>query len=150
MTQTDDAHGADVHLVRAGELSDDTPQTPGLQRFEAISATRLGSKDLWMGLSVLPAGSRTGAHHHGESETGLFILSGVARWWVGDQLDTAREAHPGDFVFIKPNVVHWEENASDTDEVRMVVARTTQDAIVVNLDDHPFAPHVVDGGTHHD
>ena len=130
----------DVHVVRAGDLSDDTPQTAGLQRFEAISARRLGSQDLWMGLSVLPPGSKTGVHHHGHSETGLYVLSGVGRWWVGDDLAEVREAHPGDFVFIKPHVVHWEENASETEPVKMIVARTTQDAIVVNLEDHPNAP----------
>jgi uncharacterized RmlC-like cupin family protein len=130
----------DVQVVRGDELSDDTPQTSGLQRFEAVSAERLGSTDLWMGLSVLPPGSKTGVHHHGQSETALYILSGVGRWWVGDRLDAKREARPGDFVFIPPNAVHWEENASDTEPVQMIVARSTQDAIVVNLDDHPFAP----------
>jgi uncharacterized RmlC-like cupin family protein len=140
----------DVTVVRADDLSDETPQTRGLQRFEAVSAKRLGSEDLWMGLSVLPAGGRTGVHHHGESETALYVLSGVGRWWVGDALDQAREAHPGDFVYIRPNVVHWEENASDIEPVRMIVARTTQDAIVVNLADHPHAPEdLLDGGSPH-
>ena len=87
-------------------------------------------------------------HHHGESETALYVLSGVGRWWVGDALDQAREAHPGDFVYIKPNVVHWEENASDTEPVRMIVARTTQDAIVVNLEHHPHAPEGLRGRRH--
>ncbi|MCP8708357.1 cupin domain-containing protein [Streptomyces sp. AC04842] len=130
----------EVQVVRHEELDDDTPQTPGLQRFEAVSAKRLGSRELWMGLSVLPAGAKTGVHHHGESETALYVLSGVGRWWVGDRLDQAREAHAGDFVFIPPGAVHWEENGSDTEPVRMIVARSTQDAIVVNLDHHPYAP----------
>ncbi len=137
-----DQSDAGVHIIRADDLSDQTPQTSGLKRFEAVSARRLGSQDLWMGLSVLPAGSKTGVHHHGRSETALYILSGVGRWWVGDRLDTAREAHPGDFVYIQPHVVHWEENASATEPVRMIVARTTQDAIVVNLEHHPHAPGV--------
>lgn len=139
----------DVHIVRAGDLSDQTPQTAGLQRFEAVSARRLGSQDLWMGLSVLPPGGRTGVHHHGQSETALYVLSGVGRWWVGDRLDSVREAHPGDFVYIKPRVVHWEENASETEPVRMIVARTTQDAIVVNLEDHPHAPDLSGGEAPH-
>ena len=41
---------AGVHIVRSGDLSDETPQTSGLKRFEAVSARRLGSQDLWMGL----------------------------------------------------------------------------------------------------
>jgi hypothetical protein len=36
--------------------------------------------------------------------------------------------------------VHWEQNASDTEPVEMIVARSTQEAIVVAVDDHPFAP----------
>jgi len=123
--------------MRAADLSDDTPQTSGLQRFEAISSRLSGAGKLWMGLSVLPAGSKTGVHHHGESETALYVLSGVGRWWVGENLDQAREAHAGDFVFIPPEVVHWEENGSETEPVHMIVARSTQDAIVVNLGDAP-------------
>jgi uncharacterized RmlC-like cupin family protein len=135
-----DSGDVGVHVVRADELSNETAQTSGLKRFEAVSARRLGSQDLWMGLSVLPPGSKTGVHHHGQSETALYVLNGVGRWWVGDRLDQACEGHPGDFVYIKPHVVHWEENASETEPVQMIVARTTQDAIVVNLEDHPFGP----------
>ena len=36
--------------------------------------------------------------------------------------------------------MHWEENGSDTEPVEMIVARSTQNAIVVNIDDHPYAP----------
>jgi uncharacterized RmlC-like cupin family protein len=136
-----DSMPLDVQVVRASELDSNTPQTSGLQRFEAISAKRLGAKELWMGQSILPPGMKTGVHHHGESETALYVLSGVGRWWVGDRLDQAREAHAGDFLFIPPNVVHWEENGSDTEPVVMIVARSTQDAIVVNIDDHEFGPH---------
>ncbi|MGH9102289.1 MAG: cupin domain-containing protein [Acidimicrobiales bacterium] len=124
----------DVMVMRPGDLDGNTPQTPGLKRFEAVSSRLSESKELWMGLSVLPVGARTGVHHHGDSETALYVLRGVGRWWVGDDLDDPREAHAGDFVFIPPNVVHWEENGSPTEPVEMIVARSTQDAIVVNLD----------------
>jgi uncharacterized RmlC-like cupin family protein len=130
----------DVQVVKADDLDSDTPQTSGLKRFEAVSAKRLGAGELWMGMSVLPPGMRTGVHHHGRSETALYVLSGIGRWWVGDRLDQAREAHPGDFLFIPPEAVHWEENGSDTEPVVMIVARSTQDAIVVNIDDHAFGP----------
>ncbi|MFD0856256.1 hypothetical protein ACFQ07_28715 [Actinomadura adrarensis] len=36
---------ADVHIIRSHDLSDETPQTSGLKRFEAVSARRLGSQD---------------------------------------------------------------------------------------------------------
>jgi uncharacterized RmlC-like cupin family protein len=133
---------AEVRAVRAQDLQTNTPQTPGLQRFEAVSSRMTGSQHLWMGFSVLPPGYRTGVHHHGDSETAVYVLRGGGRWWVGERLDEPQEAHPGDFIFIPPNIVHWEENMSDTEPCEMVVARSTQDAIVVNLDDHP-----VMGGT---
>jgi uncharacterized RmlC-like cupin family protein len=43
-------------------------------------------------------------------------------------------------VFIPPGMVHWEQNASATGPVEMIVARSTQEAIVVPVDDHPHAP----------
>jgi len=132
--EPDDFPPADVHVIRAADLDPNTAQTPGLRRLEAISASRTGASQLWMGLSVLAPGTRTGVHHHGESETALYVQSGVARWWVGPALDEVREAHAGDFLFIPPHVVHWEENASADEPVIMIVARSSQKAIVVNVD----------------
>lgn len=126
-------------VIRPEERDTNTAQTAGLQRFEAVSSRLTGSQHLWMGYSVLPAGEKTGVHHHGDSETALYVLSGVGRWWVGDRLDQAKEAHPGDFVLVPPNVVHWEENGSDDEPCVMIVARSTQEAIVVNVPDHPYA-----------
>jgi uncharacterized RmlC-like cupin family protein len=129
-----------VRVIGPDERDTRTGQTPGLQRFEAVSAKMTGSRQMWMGYAVLEPGGKTGVHHHGESETAIYVMSGVTRWWVGDRLDEVREASAGDFVFIPPNVVHWEQNASDTEPVEMVVARSTQEAIVVAVEDHPHAP----------
>ena len=127
----------DVTVVSPSGLDGGTGQTPGLLRLEAISERLTGSQWIWMGYSLLQPGLVTGVHHHGDSETALFVLSGRGRWWVGEDLDQAREAGPGDFVFIPPNVVHYEENCSPDQAVEMIVARSTQEAIVVNLDDGP-------------
>ncbi|MGH3341735.1 MAG: cupin domain-containing protein [Carbonactinosporaceae bacterium] len=137
----------EVAVIRPDQRDTNTGQTAGLQRFEAISSRLAGSQKLWMGYSVLGAGGRTGVHHHGDSETALYVLSGVGRWWVGDRLDEAREARAGDFVLIPPEVVHWEENGSDEEPCVMIVARSTQGAIVVNLPDHPFGPAPPERGT---
>ncbi|MGH3501040.1 MAG: cupin domain-containing protein [Nocardioidaceae bacterium] len=134
----------EVAVIRPDQRDTNTGQTPGLQRFEAISSRLVRSQKLWMGYTVLGAGGRTGVHHHGESETALYVVSGVGRWWVGDRLDQAQEARAGDFVLIPPNVIHWEENGSDEEPCVMIVARSTQDAIVVNLPDHPHGPAPVE------
>ena len=132
---------AEVRVVRPDERDSRTAQTPGgLHRWEAVSAKLTGAQRMWMGYAVLDPGGKTGVHHDGESETAIYVLSGVTRWWVGDRLNEVCEARAGDFVFIPPDVVHWEQNASDTEPVQMIVARSTQEAIVVAVEGHPHAP----------
>ena len=43
------------------------------------------------------------------------------------------DAEPGDYVFVPPWVPHREENRSADTEAVVVIARSTQEAIVVNL-----------------
>jgi uncharacterized RmlC-like cupin family protein len=130
----------DVRVIGPDQRDTKTGQTPGLQRFAAISNRQTGSERMWMGYAIMAPGGKTGVHHHGESETAIYVISGVTRWWVGNKLDDIREARAGDFVFIPPHIQHWEQNGSETEPVHMVVARSTQEAIVVNIDDHPYAP----------
>lgn len=132
--------GLQVRVVGPDERDSGTAQTPGLQRWSGVSSGLTGSSKMWMGYAVLEPGGLTGVHHHGESETAIYVISGVTRWWVGDRLDELQEARAGDFVFIPPDVVHWEQNASDDEPVHMVVARSTQGAVVVPVDGHPHAP----------
>ena len=41
---------------------------------------------------------------------------------------------PGDYIFVPPWIPHREENPDPDVEAVVVIARTTQEAIVVNLD----------------
>ena len=125
---------AEVQLIRAAEQSGNTAQTAGIQRFEAVSSRLTGAQALWMGYSRLPPSERTAPHHHGDSETAVYMLRGTGRFLVGDGLDRVIEAQAGDFLFIPPYAVHIEENPSATEPAEMIVARSTQEAIVVNLD----------------
>ncbi|CAM5297687.1 Mannose-6-phosphate isomerase OS=Streptomyces microflavus OX=1919 GN=Smic_75020 PE=4 SV=1 [Streptomyces microflavus] len=40
---------------------------------------------------------------------------------------------PGDYIFVPPFVPHREENPDPSEEAVVVIARSTQEAIVVNL-----------------
>ena len=40
---------------------------------------------------------------------------------------------PGDYIFVPPYVRHREENPATDDSAVVVIARSTQEAIVVNL-----------------
>ncbi len=127
---------ATLRLVRAGELSAGTAQTAGMQRSAAISGELVGSGALWMGRTVMPPGRASGDHHHGDSETGIYVVSGTPAFAFRDPATgeiTRLESRPGDFVWVPPQVPHREENPSPDSEAVLVIARSTQEAIVVNL-----------------
>ena len=102
-------------------------------REAAISGETVGAGKLWFGYVELAPGSISQLHHHGESESAIYIVDGTARFCVGDDLTDIHDASAGDFVWVPPFMQHIEMNASDSNPVRMVVARSTQQAIVVNL-----------------
>src|ERR1017187_2715541 len=106
---------AGIRIVRAGELDSNTAQTPGMTRAAAITHARTGADKLWAGTVVVEPAARTAAHHHGEVETGLYIVKGHPLFRWGDQLESAEEAGPGDFIYVPPYVPHQELNAR-TDE----------------------------------
>jgi uncharacterized RmlC-like cupin family protein len=124
-------HG--IRIVRAGELDSNTPQTPGMTRAAAISHASAGAQKLWAGTVVVAPNAKSGAHHHGELETVLYIVKGRARFRWGENLEFADEAGPGDFIFVPPFVPHQEINALPDEPVEAVVVRSGQDPIVVNL-----------------
>jgi uncharacterized RmlC-like cupin family protein len=125
-------HG--VRIVRAGELDGNTPQTAGMQRAAAITAASAGAQKLWAGTVTIGAGARTGAHHHGELESIIYVLSGRARMRWGERLEFSAEAGPGDFIFVPPFVPHQEMNASGDEPLACVLVRSGQTPIVVNLE----------------
>ena len=101
-------------------------------REAAISHALVGAEARWFGYVELGPGAVSAVHHHGESESGIHVISGHARFWSGLSLEQRHDAEAGDFVWVPPREVHVEANA-DGEPVRMVVARSTQEAIVVNL-----------------
>src|SRR5271165_6799322 len=125
-------HG--VRIVHSDQLDPNTPQTPGMTRAAAISYASAGAQKLWAGTVVVEPNAKSGAHHHGELETVLYIVRGRARFRWGENLEFADEAGPGDFIFVPPFVPHQEINARPDEPVEAVVVRSGQDPIVVNLD----------------
>ena len=119
--------------MRAGQLDDDTTQTSGMRRFEALSARHGGTQRIWMGENHVGPAMNSGDHHHGEAETGIYVVSGHPVFVFGrDGREERIETGPGDYVFVPPWVPHREENPHDEPAV-VVLARSTQEAIVVNL-----------------
>jgi uncharacterized RmlC-like cupin family protein len=123
-----------VRIVKAGTLDVNTQQTPGMNRAAAISAARVGAQKIWAGTVTIDPDAKTGAHHHGELESVIFVVRGKARMRWGGQLEFTAEAEAGDFIFVPPYVPHQEINASPSEPLECVVVRSDNEAIVVNLD----------------
>jgi uncharacterized RmlC-like cupin family protein len=124
-----------LYRVGGGTLSADTAQTKGMTRFEAISGNTVGSDGLWMGQTHVSPSTRSSDHHHGESETGIYVVSGNPVFvFLDGEEETRLEAGPGDYVYVPPWVPHREENPDPDHEAVVVIARNTQEAIVVNVD----------------
>lgn len=122
-----------IRIVRQNQLDPNTPQTLGMQRAAAISSTSAGANKIWAGTVKIDPNARTGAHHHGELESVIYVVNGRARMRWGDHLEYYAEAGPGDFVYVPPFVPHQEINASPTEPLDCVVVRSDQAPIVVNL-----------------
>ena len=123
-----------VRIVHADELDTNTPQTPGMNRAAAINYAKAGAMKLWAGTVNIHPDAKTGAHHHGELESVIYVVSGRARMRWGERLEFMAEAGPGDFIYVPPYVPHQEINASAGESLECVVVRSGQDTIVVNLD----------------
>jgi uncharacterized RmlC-like cupin family protein len=119
--------------IPAADLSVDTGQTPGMRRGEAVSSTTVGSERVWMGQTSVGPRTASGNHHHGDSETAIYVVSGHPVFVFAEDGEEVRlTPEPGDYVFVPPFTPHREENPG-ADEAVVVLARSSQEAIVVNL-----------------
>ena len=123
-----------VRVIPGHSLDPNTTQTPGMDRKAAITFARVGAQKLWAGTVHIHPNAKTGAHHHGPLESVIYVVKGRARMRWGERLEFTAEAGPGDFIYVPPFVPHQEINASTDEPLSCVVARSGQEAIVVNLD----------------
>lgn len=133
----DDWRHTGVRVIPGDQLDPNTAQTPGMNRAAAINFARVGAEKLWAGTVTIHAGAKTGAHHHGELESVIYVLKGKARMRWGEALEFVAEAGPGDFIYVPPFVPHQEINASDDQPLECVLVRSGGEAVVVNLDIAP-------------
>ena len=126
-----------VRVISGDKLDANTAQTPGMDRKAAINAARVGAQKIWAGTVTIHPNAKTGAHHHGELESVIYVIRGRARMRWGEALEFVAEAGPGDFIYVPPFVPHQEINASDDEPLECVLVRSDNEAVVVNLDIAP-------------
>lgn len=113
-----------------------TGQSGGAVRMSGVSPQHTPATRIWFGKVSNEPGYRSVPHHHGEAETGGYVLRGAARIYWGEDYAEFIDMTEGDFVFVPPMMPHVEVNMSTIEDLVWLTARTP-DNIVVNLPDVP-------------
>ena len=101
-------------------------------RFAAISGRSVGSEKLWMGEThVWPHMARPTITMGNLKRRSCPQRSPRVR--LPRRRTRSPGSNPGDYIFVLPYVPHREENPNPDEPAVIVVARTAQEAIVVNL-----------------
>ena len=126
---------AGIKIVKPADRDRGTAQTAGMVREAGISQETAGVSTIWSGYVKTPPSSASGAHHHGDCETAIYVISGRARFRFGPKLEHAVEVSSGDFLFVPPNEIHQEENLSETEPCELIVSRGCSGILTVNVPD---------------
>jgi uncharacterized RmlC-like cupin family protein len=121
-------------VTRKGAEHRDTGQSGGAVRISGVSTQHTPATKIWYGQVSNEPGYRSFPHHHGEAETGGYVLRGHGRIYFGEDYKEFIDMTEGDWVFVPPYMPHVEANMSTTEELVWLTARTPEN-IVVNLDD---------------
>jgi uncharacterized RmlC-like cupin family protein len=119
-----------VKRVAREELAGNPGQNADMERIIAVSRDTVGSQNLYSSIVRTGPGGRTEVHHHGECETSIYILKGQARFYSGAGLHEVTDANEGDFIYVPAHEVHVEANASDTDELVVLLSRNCPGSVV--------------------
>jgi len=123
-----------LRVVRPHERDASTAQTPGMHREAGVAASTVGAERIWVGHVTMAPGMESGAHHHGPGESGIYIISGRARFRFGQKLEEAVEVSAGDFIYVPPEAIHQEINVDPNVPVEAIVVRDGQENVVVNVE----------------
>jgi uncharacterized RmlC-like cupin family protein len=124
---------SEIRVVGPNERDASTAQTAGMQRVAGISTSTCGSTGVCMGEVTTEPRFRSGAHHHGDVESAIYVQSGRLRMRWGDRLEHSVDAVPGDFIFVPSHLVHQEMSISD-ERLVVILARGGQENVVVNVE----------------
>lgn len=113
--------GDGIHVIRGGGGN---RAWNNIRYKTGLSAKNVSARKLSMNVATIPPGGVALAHIHVDFEVMLYILAGRVRHEYGEGLVHSIENQAGDFIFIEPGVPHEVFNASDTEPVVAVVARS--------------------------
>ena len=123
--------GKEIKVIHGTQDPSTTAQTRGMVRNPGIDSNTVGASKIFLGLVTCEPNTLGPPHHHGEAETGAYVLKGQIRVYFGEDFKEYIDAGPGDFVFVPAHMPHIEGNV--TDEPAEAVLSRGPDNIVVNL-----------------
>jgi len=123
-----------VRRIERAAVTGGAGQNAGMERAIVVSRDTVGSTGLYTSIVTTAPGGRTEVHHHGECETSIYILKGRARFYSGEGLRDIVEGDEGDFIFVPAREVHVEANASDTEELVVLLSRNCDGSVVHYVD----------------
>src|SRR4051812_46706585 len=82
-------------VTRQGQESSNTGQSGGLTLVTGVGPRNTPATKIWFGKASNPPGFRSLPHHHGEAETGAYLLSGRARIYFGEDYREYVEMNAG-------------------------------------------------------
>ncbi|MCA9964219.1 MAG: cupin domain-containing protein [Anaerolineales bacterium] len=111
----------DCVIIRSGETF------VGKQAFTysaGIYAENTGAERICMHLLNIPPGGRAKAHLHENHETAIYVISGVAEMWYGQNLEKHMVIRAGEYLYIPAGMPHLPYNPSETEIATAILART--------------------------
>jgi uncharacterized RmlC-like cupin family protein len=122
--------GFGVRVVHAPQDVSQTAQTRGMRRAPAISAETVGATQIWMCYLTVNPHERGQPHHHGDTHTAAYTISGRARICFGPNFEDFVELESGDLAFDPPGLVHLVDHPFDGEAWKGVLARCPQNTVV--------------------
>ncbi len=105
-----------------------------MTRVAGVSESLTGATGIHLAESVIPPGRCSSPHYHSNCESAIFVISGQGVMLTGYDLSVEEEIGPGDMIYIPPGAAHQPLNTSDSEYLRLLVARNRPVELVVELD----------------
>jgi uncharacterized RmlC-like cupin family protein len=143
---------AAVRIIRPLELVSHAVSGPGVSRMAAITHELVGAESMWVGLTILQPGKQTEPHHHGDHETGIYVLAGRVRLQWGLRLESEAEVEAGDLAFVPPFTPHCELNPSpDEPTIWLVIWNASRAHVLLTANaEGIYSPVVTSSDSPHD
>ena len=104
------------------------PATPGMVREQAFV-----TDDRWVGVVRTEPGVQSGWHHHGDTDTYFYVVSGALELEFGPGGHERLRVGAGDYAHVPRGVIHREGTPSDQ-ATEVALVRIGSGAPVVNVE----------------